>query len=48
MLLANTAGEIAQPILNGDINSLTTIGVWRIILYSMQIYFDFSGYSDMR
>ena len=48
VLLANTAGEIAQPILNGDINSLTTIGAWiGIILYSMQIYFDFSGYSDM-
>lgn len=48
VLFANTAGEIAQPILNGDIHQLSTTGAWiGIILYSMQIYFDFSGYSDM-
>jgi len=48
VLLANTAGEIAQPFLNGDLQQLSTAGAWiGIILYSFQIYFDFSGYSDM-
>lgn len=48
VLLANTAGEIAQPLLNGDLQQLSTVGAWiGIILYSFQIYFDFSGYSDM-
>ena len=48
VLLANTAGEIAEPILNGDLQQLSTLGAWiGIILYAFQIYFDFSGYSDM-
>lgn len=48
VLLANTAGEIAEPFLNGNMDNLTTAGAWLgIILFSMQIYFDFSGYSDM-
>lgn len=48
VLLANTAGEIAEPFLNGDLQQLSTVGAWiGIILYSFQIYFDFSGYSDM-
>ena len=48
VLIANTAGEIAEPFLNGDLKQLSTVGAWiGIILYSFQIYFDFSGYSDM-
>lgn len=46
--IANTAGALAIPLLNGDINSLSIVGAWlSIILFSLQIYFDFSGYSDM-
>jgi len=46
--IANTAGTLAIPLLNGDINSLSIVGAWlSIILFSLQIYFDFSGYSDM-
>lgn len=46
--IANVAGEIASPLLESDLSSLTVLGGWYgIILYSLQIYFDFSGYSDM-
>lgn len=48
VLLANTAGEIAEPLLNGELGQLSVVGAWLgIILYAFQIYFDFSGYSDM-
>ena len=48
VLLANTAGELAAPYLDGNMDMLTTGGAWiGIILFSLQIYFDFSGYSDM-
>lgn len=46
--LANVAGELSAPYLDGDFNNLTIAGGWfGLILYSLQIYFDFSGYSDM-
>ncbi len=46
ILLANTCGEI---LLNVDITVNTTVlGAWlTAIAYTLQIYFDFSGYSDM-
>ena len=48
VLIANTAGELAGPLLDGNMDMLTTGGAWiGIILFSLQIYFDFSGYSDM-
>ncbi len=48
VLLANTAGELAGSYLDGNIKLLTTGGAWiGIILFSLQIYFDFAGYSDM-
>lgn len=47
-LVANTAGKLAIPYLAGNISSLSTLGAWfGIILYALQIYYDFSGYSDM-
>jgi alginate O-acetyltransferase complex protein AlgI len=46
--IANVAGELATPLLDSDFNTLTVFGGWYgIVLYSLQIYFDFSGYSDM-
>lgn len=46
--VANTAGKLAAPYLDGSIGSLTVLGGWfGALLFSLQIYYDFSGYSDM-
>ncbi len=48
MIIANTFAVIADKVFSYDVNSLSTSMVWLGILsYSIQIYFDFSGYSDM-
>lgn len=45
--IANTAGALALPMLSGE-GDITILGAWLgVILFSLQIYFDFSGYSDM-
>ncbi len=45
VLLANGAGELSASLLShGDSMGLLWLG---LILYAFQIYFDFSGYSDM-
>ena len=47
MLLANTFGEIAGAVFSGPL-SLSTPSAWvGALAYTLQIYFDFSGYSDM-
>lgn len=46
VMLANSAGAVASMIL--DSTRLTVVSSWLgIIMYTFQIYFDFSGYSDM-
>ena len=46
VVLANNAGDVAQMLLSTSIP--TTASSWLgIIMYTFQIYFDFSGYSDM-
>lgn len=48
VVFANILGEIATQLLAGDISNLSTAGAWvGIAAFSLQIYFDFSGYSDM-
>lgn len=48
VILANTAGDISRAFLQTDFTSLPVFGAWfGIILFAFQIYFDFSGYSDM-
>ena len=48
VLIANVMGEQAAIIMNGDISGLSTSTAWiGIMAYTFQIYFDFSGYSDM-
>lgn len=48
VILANILGEIASQLLSGDLENLSFAGAWvGIIAFSLQIYFDFSGYSDM-
>lgn len=48
VLLANTAGEIFETLTASGTHGLTSLAAWlAIIAYTFQIYFDFSGYSDM-
>ncbi|NLY17948.1 MAG: MBOAT family protein [Clostridiaceae bacterium] len=48
VLLANIAGDLAKAFLDGNLVRLSVAGAWTgILLYAFQIYFDFSGYSDM-
>ena len=48
IIISNSLALIADIIIDGDINQLDAPTAWLgIIFYSLQIYFDFSGYSDM-
>ena len=47
-ILANPMGALAQQIMGSDITYMGTLVAWLgAIAYTLQIYFDFSGYSDM-
>ncbi len=48
ILLANAAGELWDHFRELSATNATVLGAWLgIIFYAFQIYFDFSGYSDM-
>lgn len=48
VLFANTIGAVYTEISAGDISKASVVTSWiGIIAYTLQIYFDFSGYSDM-
>lgn len=48
VLIANVMAEQADLIFNSDLSNVTTANAWLgILAYTFQIYFDFSGYSDM-
>lgn len=47
-IVANFAGELTEKLLGSDLTELSAAGAWvGIFAYAIQIYFDFSGYSDM-
>ena len=47
-ILANTVGALATSIMNNDMQYMSMPLAWvGAIAYALQIYFDFSGYSDM-
>lgn len=48
VILANILGEIATQLMGGSFENLTAWGAWvGAIAFTLQIYFDFSAYSDM-
>ena len=48
VILANSVGEAASTLLDSNLNFLSGSGAWLgIVFFAFQIYFDFSGYSDM-
>ncbi|MCM1044756.1 MAG: hypothetical protein NC417_04535 [Candidatus Gastranaerophilales bacterium] len=47
-LIANNMGELWNVISAGDIGGMSVLTAWLgILAFAFQIYFDFSGYSDM-
>lgn len=48
VILANSAGAVATSLLGGDLSNVSSLGAFLgMLMYTFQIYFDFSGYSDM-
>ena len=48
MVFANMFGQVVDRMFDLPLEQLGTVTVWlAVILYSFQIYYDFSGYSDM-
>ena len=48
VLLANPMGKYADIAFSSDIANMSTVNAWLgVIAYGFQIYYDFSGYSDM-
>lgn len=48
VIIANPLGELADAIFNSPLTEINSALAWvGIVCYTLQIYFDFSGYSDM-
>ena len=48
VLIANNLYSIVTNFFGGDITGLSVLGTWyTVIAYSLYVYFDFSGYSDI-
>lgn len=48
VIIANNLYAIVTQFFGQDISTLSTLGTWyTVIVYSMYVYFDFSGYSDI-
>ncbi len=47
-LVVKYMGDQNNPISLADLSNMTTLGAWLgLVMFALQIYFDFSGYSDM-
>ena len=48
VFIANHAGYLASLYLDGDLSRISTPAAWfGLVMFTLQIYYDFSGYSDM-
>ena len=48
VIIANTAATLVSTFLDGKLASMGVLDAWfGLFMYTIQIYFDFSGYSDM-
>ena len=48
VLLANLAGRMVEDLAAAQASGMSVLGGWAMaVLYTLQVYFDFSGYSDM-
>ena len=48
VIFANFAGNVVDSLIGADMGRLSAMGAWLgILMFAFQIYFDFSGYSDM-
>lgn len=48
VMVANVAGQMVSRYLDGDMGQLSVMGAWfGVVMFSIQLYYDFSGYSDM-
>ena len=48
VIIANACGKVAEAVFGSEISALGTGVAWLgLVCYTVQIYFDFSGYSDM-
>ncbi len=48
VILADSLYQIVENLFEDNVANLTVLGTWyAVIIYSLYIYFDFSGYSDM-
>ena len=48
VLIANTVGMVADHVFNASVENINILTAWiGAVAYMLQIYYDFSGYSDM-
>lgn len=48
VIIANNLSTIVEAFFGSDVSNLSVAGTWyAVAVYAMQVYFDFSGYSDM-
>lgn len=48
VIIANNLSAIVTSLFDGELSNISVVGTWLgAALYALQIYFDFSGYSDM-
>ncbi len=48
LIIANNVGQLWETVKLAEVSELTVAGAWLgAVAYTLQIYFDFSGYSDM-